>query len=85
MANQSGGRVSVRDRVIGMRIALGLLAGVGINGAAMAGSFEQWGISGEYKATLGYAGAMRMEDPDPALIDGPVDPFRTVPPSASIW
>jgi hypothetical protein len=83
MENQSGGRVSVRDRVIGMRIALGLLAGVGVNGAALAGSFDFWDIQGEYKATVSYSGAMRMEDPDEALINGPIDPFRTVLPSAS--
>jgi hypothetical protein len=53
----------------------------GFAGTAWAGSFNFWGIDGEYKATVSYAGAMRMEDPDPALIDGPIDPLTPVPPN----
>ncbi len=45
---------------------------------AWAGSFEFWGVDGTYKATVGYSGAMRMEDPDPALIDGAVIPLEPV-------
>jgi hypothetical protein len=40
---------------------------------AWAGSFDLFGFDMEYKVTLGYALAMRMEEPDPALTTGPVD------------
>lgn len=43
------------------------------SGTASAGSVDLFGIPAEYKFTLGYAQAVRMEDPDPALIDGPID------------
>jgi hypothetical protein len=67
-----------------VRITAGLSVFAALTGfaaSAWAGSFNFWGIDGEYKATLGYAAAMRMEDPHPALIDGPVDPLLAVPPN----
>ena len=42
-------------------------------GPASAGSFDLFGIGTEYKLTLGYAIATRVEDADPALINGPID------------
>jgi hypothetical protein len=55
------------------RAALAVLA-VGCAGPATAGSIDLFGLTSlDYKLTLGYAVAMRMEDPDPALIDGPID------------
>jgi hypothetical protein len=47
--------------------------GVLASGTATAGSIDLFGIPAEYKFTLGYAQAVRMEDPEPALIDGPID------------
>ena len=37
-----------------------------------------FGVEGSYNLTLNYAVAMRMQDQDPALIDGTVDPLRPV-------
>jgi hypothetical protein len=79
--SQFGRHISAWDRARGVRIALGLVAAMGVSSTATAGTFNFWGIDGSYKATLGYAGAMRMEDPDPGLITDEVDPFRTVPPN----
>jgi len=47
-------------------------------GTASAGSLDLFGIATEYKLTLGYATAMRMEDPDWALTTGPVDVQQVV-------
>jgi hypothetical protein len=43
------------------------------SGSATAGSFDVFGIPVENKVTIGYAVAQRMEDADPALIQGPID------------
>lgn len=43
---------------------------------AGAGTLDLWGESLEYKIVLGYGVAMRVEDQDPALINGPVDPMQ---------
>jgi hypothetical protein len=59
-------------------VAAGLVAGAGYSLTAGAGSFNAWGIDGEYKATLGYSAAWRMEDPDEALINGAVIPLEPV-------
>src|SRR5688572_11942921 len=59
-----------------VRLLVGVLTGASISGTAWAGSFDQWGFQGEYKATISYAGAMRMENPDPDLINRPVDPLQ---------
>ena len=40
---------------------------------ASAGSFSLFGAATDYKLTLGYAAALRMEKPSEALINGPVD------------
>ena len=45
-------------------------------GAASAGSLDLFGISTDYKLTIGYATSMRTEKADPALVDGPVDMMR---------
>ncbi|WP_084191323.1 DUF1302 domain-containing protein [Algiphilus aromaticivorans] len=37
-----------------------------------------FGVEGSYNLTLNYAVAMRMQDQDPALTDGTVDPLRAV-------
>lgn len=42
-------------------------------GGASAGSLDLFGIGTEYKLTLGYAVARRMEEPEQALINGPID------------
>lgn len=42
-------------------------------GGASAGSLDLFGIGTEYKLTLGYAAAQRMEEPEQALINGPID------------
>jgi hypothetical protein len=76
--SQFGRHISAWDRARGVRIALGLVAAMGVSSTATAGTFDFWGIDGSYKATLGYAGAMRMEDPDPDLVDRPVDPLVPV-------
>jgi hypothetical protein len=72
-------RVSGRMAVV---CRLGLLAAgaatLGVHMPVQAGSFEFWDIEGSYKATLGYSAAWRMEDPDPALIDGAVIPLEPV-------
>ena len=34
-----------------------------------------FGVEGNYKMTLSYSAAMRMEDPDPALLNGELDPL----------
>lgn len=54
------------------RLACACVAIVG-SSAATAGSLDLFGIPTEYKVTLGYAVAQRMEDADPALIQGPID------------
>ncbi|HEX4896497.1 MAG TPA: DUF1302 family protein [Solimonas sp.] len=63
-----------RVTATGMALAAGLM---GVAGPASAGSLslsENW--QAEYKLTLGYGLAMRMQDPHGALINGPVDPFQ---------
>jgi hypothetical protein len=62
-------------RSVGMRVAAGLLCGI-LAAPAWAGSFTLWGIDTDYKLTLGYAAAMRMEGQDPALVNGPVDTMQ---------
>lgn len=53
-----------------------VLATVG-SGIAEAGNFQFGdGFEGSYRFTLGYAAALRMERPDQALINGPVDPLQ---------
>lgn len=56
----------------------GLLLTVGcMASAAHAGSFDLMdGIQADYKLTLSYALAVRMQDPSSDLIDGPVDPLQ---------
>ncbi|MGH8693528.1 MAG: DUF1302 domain-containing protein, partial [Burkholderiales bacterium] len=59
------------------RFLLLFIASLAGNGAAWAGSF-QFGeeIEAEYKLTLGYAAALRLEEPSERLINGPVDPLQ---------
>jgi hypothetical protein len=72
-------RVSGITAVIHRRLAFTLQgAALVLSTPAWAGSFEFWGIEGSYKATVGYSAAWRMEDPDPALIDGAVIPLEPV-------
>ena len=55
------------------RVVLGLLCAAAA-APASAGSIDLFGLTNlDYKMTLGYAVAVRMEDQDPALIDGPID------------
>ena len=55
------------------RSFLGLLCAAAA-GPVSAGSVDLFGVTSlDYKLTLGYAVATRMEDADPALIEGPVD------------
>lgn len=71
MARTGQGGRAVR----GVRVArslLGLLCLVP-GAAAWAGNFSLFGVETDYKITLGYATAMRMEEQDPALINGPID------------
>src|SRR5436190_10716731 len=62
---------------IGMRF-LALLLGSAVPGvSALADNFHfDNGIEGDYKLTVNYGVGMRMKDPDPALINGPVDPLQ---------
>jgi hypothetical protein len=43
---------------------------------AHAGSFELGDVHADYKLTLNYGVAIRMKQPDNALVNGPVDPFQ---------
>lgn len=67
----------------GLRSALALGAGLALAAPAWGGSFSLGPVETTYKVTLGYGLSMRMEDPEPALIDGPVDPLESVPPNES--
>lgn len=54
-----------------------VLAALGAPGAASAGDLAlPFGVDANYNLTLTYAAAIRTQSPDPALIDGPVDPLR---------
>ena len=68
-----GGRAVRRIRVA--RSLLGLLC-LAPGGAAWAGNFELFGVETDYKITLGYATAMRMEEQAEALINGPMDQMQ---------
>lgn len=57
-------------KIIGGGLILGACS------VTQAGSFEWNGITADYKLTLGYALAMRMQDPSNDLINGPVDPLQ---------
>ena len=76
-------RIAVRYVSLARFLSL-FLPTLALSTAAVAGSL-QFGdeISGEYKITLGYASAMRMEEPSERLINGPVDLFvpRVLPPN----
>jgi hypothetical protein len=52
------------------------MCALGASGAAHAGTVNLFGIEADYKLTLGYALSVRIEDPEPALIDGPVDQMQ---------
>ncbi len=56
--------------------ALVLAAGMALASPAQAESFDLWGIPLEYKTVLSYAVALRMEDQEQALINGPIDPIQ---------
>ena len=47
--------------------------------AAGAGAPDFGDIETDYKLTLNYGIGVRMENPDPALINGPIDPFQLNP------
>ncbi|MDR3418706.1 MAG: DUF1302 family protein [Nevskia sp.] len=53
-----------------------VLFACGLQGAAHAGAFDLGGVHADYKLTLNYGVAMRMDDPSPALINGPIDPMQ---------
>lgn len=59
-----------------MRCAIAVL-GTAASGSAIAGSIDLFGVTAlDYKFTLGYAVAVRAEDQDPALLEGPVDTMQ---------
>ncbi|MGH8461293.1 MAG: DUF1302 domain-containing protein [Stenotrophobium sp.] len=70
-------------RMRGVGLAAAVATGVVLSSTAWAGSYEMMdGTTASYRLTLGYALAMRMKNPDQALINGAVDPFvPTVAPS----
>jgi hypothetical protein len=54
-----------------------LLCAIGVAPSAHAGSFDITdSLHADYKLTLGYAVAMRMQEPSNDLINGPVDPLQ---------
>jgi hypothetical protein len=72
----SGGSAVSRRRMGWILVATISATGAIFTETAAAGSFEFWDIEGTYKATIGYAAARRMEDPDDALINGAVIPLE---------
>lgn len=60
---------------VAVRIAAACCAALSAGGAS-AGSLDLFGIGTEYKLTLGYAAAQRMEEPEQALINGPIDTMQ---------
>lgn len=58
-----------------LRIAAVLMA-TSLCGAANAASLNYGDLNADFKLTLNYGLAFRMLNPDPALINGPVDPFE---------
>ena len=71
-------------RQLGLRaweIGGGLAAAMAMalaSGPAAAGSFDLWdGASLDYKLTTSYALAMRMNNPNNALVNGPIDQFQS--------
>ena len=56
-----------------------MLAGCMLAANAEAGSMELGPVHADYKLTLNYGIAMRMENPDQALINGPIDNFQLNP------
>lgn len=66
--------------VLGWMLVAALAGG---NSPALAGSFNIFGLDGDYKLTLGYALAARTRNPSEALINGPVDPLQSGGPIAA--
>lgn len=58
--------------------ALALMMGVVTALPSGAGTLDLFGFETDYKVTLGYAMAVRVESQDPALTTGPVDQMRIV-------
>jgi hypothetical protein len=58
------------------RKRLALLAALLLGGPAQAGSMDLGGVHADYKLTLNYGVAIRMKQPDNALINGPIDDFQ---------
>ncbi|MDP3859060.1 MAG: DUF1302 family protein [Stagnimonas sp.] len=54
----------------------GLLLGVLLSATAAADGLDFSGLQADYKLTLNYGVGIRMESPDPNLINGPLDPFE---------
>lgn len=48
----------------------------GLGSPAQAGSMEFGDLKAEFKGTLNYGLGMRLKDPDPRLINGPIDEFQ---------
>lgn len=57
-------------------VLLTLVAGLALASPAGAESIDLWGLPLEYKTVLSYAVALRMEDQEQALINGPIDPIQ---------
>lgn len=68
---------AARRGVRAARLLAVLLAGLAGSSAAWAGSMSLFGGDLQYKLTLNYGLAVRAKDPDPGLIDGPVDPLQS--------
>jgi hypothetical protein len=67
--------VPVRGTGLAMLLACCALAG----GRAQAGAMELGAVHADYKLTLNYGVAMRMEGQSQALINGPIDDFQLNP------
>lgn len=65
--------MDVARKVLGV---VTVLLGAGLCGLAHAGSMEIGDVKAQFKATLNYGLGMRLKDPDPRLINGPVDEFQ---------
>lgn len=69
-------RICRRDfahQVLGCAMIVGAML---LPWAAQAGSMDFGDLKTEYKMTMNYGLGMRLKDPDPRLINGPLDPFE---------
>ena len=60
----------------GRAVPFVLLGALALAATAQAGSMDIGDIHADYKLTLNYGVAMRMKEPNNALINGTIDDFR---------